>query len=109
MYHTVLQYIMQYSTTMVHNVPQCTIPYHMVHAIQYPAIQCHALLVHPPLSLTTRYPAPLPPPLPQGLESRVVLIHMNHSNPLHDPKSSQRAWVQGLGFTLGAQGASWQL
>mmetsp|Transcript_38801 Transcript_38801/g.86312 ORF Transcript_38801/g.86312 Transcript_38801/m.86312 type:complete len:292 (+) Transcript_38801:187-1062(+) len=45
----------------------------------------------------------------KGLEERVVLIHMNHSNPIWDESSPERARVLELGFRIGAQGTTYPL
>jgi pyrroloquinoline quinone biosynthesis protein B len=37
-------------------------------------------------------------------KSKVRLIHLNHTNPLHDPDSGARAEVQRAGFGLAIQG-----
>lgn len=40
----------------------------------------------------------------QGLESKITLIHFNHSNPLYDRKSPQRERCNQAGINIGIQG-----
>jgi pyrroloquinoline quinone biosynthesis protein B len=42
-------------------------------------------------------------------ETAVVLVHMNHSNPVWREGSQQRAAVLQAGFELGQQGAVYEL
>jgi pyrroloquinoline quinone biosynthesis protein B len=43
-----------------------------------------------------------------GVDCDVRLIHLNHSNPLHDA-GSERAWLAGQGLGVGALGDRWVL
>lgn len=44
-----------------------------------------------------------------GLGDRVVLIHMNHTNPCWDTGSEPARRVAAAGFTLGRQGVVYAL
>lgn len=59
----------------------------------------------------SQIPHPLVPETLQaldGLTSEINLIHLNHSNPLHDV-GPERAQVEQAGFQVGQQGRLWQL
>lgn len=58
---------------------------------------------------TSRPPAAATPPAPNSLLGRVVLVHLNHSNPLWQPDSWQRRWVEGQGVRVGQTGMAWDL
>lgn len=45
----------------------------------------------------------------QGLEGRVVLIHMNHTNPLWRPQGAQAQRVLAAGLAIGQQGGEYRL
>lgn len=44
-----------------------------------------------------------------GQAERVVFVHLNHSNPLLRPGSTERRAVEAAGFTVGATGMRWAL
>jgi pyrroloquinoline quinone biosynthesis protein B len=44
-----------------------------------------------------------------GLAGRVVLIHMNHTNPLWDPRSEQRRQVEAQGARVAAAGLTYAI
>lgn len=63
-----------------------------------------------------RDPATIPHPLAvdtlaalAGLEARVVLVHMNHTNPLWRPGSQQAGAALAAGFNLGREGSVYAL
>lgn len=41
----------------------------------------------------------------QGFENKITLIHLNHSNPLYDANSQERAYCQQRGINIGIQGS----
>jgi pyrroloquinoline quinone biosynthesis protein B len=43
-----------------------------------------------------------------GLPTELVLIHLNHSNPLHYP-GPERHWLAGKGLKVGEEGQMWEL
>lgn len=45
----------------------------------------------------------------QGLEDKITLIHLNHSNPLYDKNSQERKECQQRGINIGIQGRVYDL
>lgn len=45
----------------------------------------------------------------QGFEEKLVLIHLNHSNPLFDRESSSRKKCEEIGVEIGVQGKSYAI
>lgn len=65
--------------------------------------------------LKSRNPKEIPHPIitdtaerVAGLESKVVLIHLNHTNPVYQ-ETPERMWCEERGFTVGQQGLTWAL
>jgi pyrroloquinoline quinone biosynthesis protein B len=48
-------------------------------------------------------------PISQGLKNKVYFIHMNHTNPLLDPKSKATQWVLSQGFHIARKGQQFRL
>lgn len=44
----------------------------------------------------------------QGLQTEVLFVHLNHTNPLWEV-GSERSWLEERGFRIGEQGQSWVL
>jgi pyrroloquinoline quinone biosynthesis protein B len=45
----------------------------------------------------------------QGVSCEVYLIHLNHSNPLHQADSPERTWLTQQGLAVGQTGQSWNI
>ena len=48
-------------------------------------------------------------PVSQELKNKVYFIHMNHTNPLLDPKSKATQWVLSQGFHVARKGQQFKL
>ncbi|MGY8966558.1 MAG: MBL fold metallo-hydrolase, partial [Flavobacteriales bacterium] len=48
-------------------------------------------------------------PVSQELKNKVYFIHMNHTNPLLDPKSKATQWVLSQGFHIARKGQQFKL
>ena len=60
---------------------------------------------HPLVKETTAYLDPVS----QELKNKVYFIHMNHTNPLLDPKSKATQWVLSQGFHVARKGQQFRL
>jgi phosphoribosyl 1,2-cyclic phosphodiesterase len=45
----------------------------------------------------------------KGLENKITLIHLNHSNPLYDKQSKQRERCNQAGINIGIQGRVYEI
>lgn len=45
----------------------------------------------------------------QGHENKIILIHLNHSNPLFNPQSEERKQCNQIGIHIGIQGGVYSI